>query len=285
MNSTIETQEWTATLTPDKPIFHLPMREIWRYRSLLWLFIKRDIVTLHKQTILGPLWFFIQPIISSVVLTIVMGRIANIPTDSIPPFLFFLSGTTIWFYFSNVLSRTNNTFGANAAIISKVYFPRLILPLGQTIVAMWFFVVQLVIFLGFYLFFYLKGSPIYPSYRVIIVPFLVIQTGLLGLGVGCLISALTTRFRDLQMAVAPGIQLWMYASCIFFPRSIVPENLQWLMSINPVVPIIEAFRFAMMGQGDVEIYQWLISLGITFIILAASIMEFGRAETTFADTV
>lgn len=285
MNSTAENQEWTALLTPDKPLFHLPIREIWKYRSLFWLFVKRDIVTLHKQTVLGPLWFFIQPIISSVVLTIVMGRIANISTDRIPPFLFFLSGTTIWYCFSNVLSRTTNTFGANAAIISKVYFPRLILPLAQTTVALWFFVVQLLIFLGFYAFFYLKGAPIHPSYRVIIVPFLVLQTGLLGLGVGCIISALTTRFRDLQMAVAPGIQLWMYGSCIFFPRSMVPENLQWLMTINPVVPIIEAFRFAMMGQGDVEIIQWLVSLGITLVILAVGIMEFGRAETTFADTV
>lgn len=285
MNSTAQNQEWTAVITPDKPLFHLPLREIWKYRGLLWLFIKRDIVTLHKQTILGPVWFFIQPIVSSVVLTIVMGRIANIPTDRIPPFLFFFSGTTIWYYFSNVLSRTNNIFSSNAAVISKVYFPRLILPIAQTVVAMWFFVVQLIIFLGFYLFFYLKGAPIYPSYRVVIVPFLIIQTGLLGFGVGCLISALTTRFRDLQMAVAPGIQLWMYASCIFFPRSIVPENLQWLMTINPMVPIIEAFRFAMMGQGEVEIYQWLVSLGITLVVLVVGIMEFGRAETTFADTV
>jgi len=285
MNSTAQTQEWTATITPEKPFFHLPLRDIWKYRGLLWLFIRRDIVTLHRQTVLGPVWFFIQPLVSSVVLTIVMGRIANIPTDRIPPFLFFLSGVTIWYYFANVFSRTCNTFSAGAAIMSKVYFPRLIVPLGQTVVAMWFFLIQLVIFVGFYVFFYLKGAPIYPSYRVVIVPFLILQTGFLAFGLGCLVSALSVRFFDLQMAVAPALQLMMYASCIFFPRSLVPENLQWLMSINPVVPIIEAFRFAVMGQGDVEIYQWLISLFLTFVIVIVGVMEFGRAETNFADTV
>ena len=285
MNSTAHNQEWTATITPEKPLFHLPLRDIWKYRGLLWLFIRRDIVALHKQTVLGPVWFFIQPLISSVVLTIVMGRIANIPTDRIPPFLFFLSGVTIWYYFANVFSRTCNTFSAGATIMSKVYFPRLVVPLGQMVVAMWFFLIQLVIFVGFYVFFYLKGAPIYPSYRVVIVPFLILQTGLLAFGLGCLVSAMSVRFFDLQMAVAPALQLLMYASCVFFPRSLVPENLQWLMSINPMVPIIEAFRFAVMGQGDVEIYQWLISLLLTFVILIVGVMEFGRAETNFADTV
>jgi lipopolysaccharide transport system permease protein len=285
MKSIAKSQEWTAVLTPDKPFFHLPIEEIWKYRGLLWLFIRRDIVTLHKQTVLGPVWFFIQPLISSVVLTIVMGRIANIPTERIPPFLFFLSGVTIWYYFSNVFTRTCNTFSAGAAIMSKVYFPRLIVPLGQTVVSLWFFMVQFLIFLGFYLFFYLKGAPIHPSYRVVIIPFLILQTGLLGFGLGCLVSALTVRFFDLQMAVAPALQLMMYASCIFFPRSLVPENLQWLMSINPMVPVIEAFRFAAMGQGDVEIYQWLVSFFLTLVIAFVGVIEFGRAEKNFADTV
>ena len=285
MNPTAKPQEWTAVITPDKPLFHIPFREIWQYRDLLFLFVRRDIVTMHKQTILGPLWFFIQPIISSVVFTVIFGRIAQIPTNQIPPFLFFLSGVTIWYYFSNVFSRTSNTFSANAGLITKVYFPRLILPLTQAAVAMWHFVIQFIIFLGFYFYFMYQGAPIHPSYRVIIVPFLILQAGLLGMGTGCLISALTTRFRDLQMAVAPGIQLWMYASCIFFPRSIVPDNLQWLMTLNPVVPIVEAFRFAMMGQGEVEIWQWLASLLITGIIFVVGIIEFGRSEKTMADTI
>jgi lipopolysaccharide transport system permease protein len=272
-------------IEPRGRLISLNLKELFSHGYLMRMFVRRDFVSAYKQTILGPIWFFIQPIIASVVLTVIFGRIAKIPTDQIPPFLFFLSGVTIWYYFSNVLTRTSNTFTGNAGLITKVYFPRLILPLSQSIVGMWHFLIQFVIFLGFYFFFLWKGAPIHPSYRVVIVPFLIIQAGLLGIGVGCLISALTTRFRDLQMAVAPGIQLWMYASCIFFPRSIVPENLQWLMTLNPVVPIVEAFRFAMMGQGQVEIWQWLASLALTLVILAAGLIEFGRAEKTMADTI
>ncbi len=284
MDNTKE-QTWTAVLTSKKPLFNIPVAELWKYRDLILLMVRRDLVTTNKQTILGPVWFFVQPLVSSVVFTIIFGRIANIPTDRIPPFLFFLSGVVIWYYFSNVLSRTASTFSTNADLFTKVYFPRLSIPLAQCIVGLWHFCVQFLIFLGFYFFFLLKGSPIHPSYRIIIVPFLIFQAGLLGLGTGLIVSSLTTRFKDLQLAVAPGIQLWMYSSCIFFPRSIVPDYLQWLMTINPVVPIIEAFRFVMMGQGEVEIWQWLVSLGITVAILFIGLVEFGRAEKTFADTI
>ena len=245
----------------------------------------RDFVSLHKQTIFGPLWYFVQPLISTVVYQIVFGNIARIPTNNIPPFLFYMSGIVIWYYFSACLSRTATTFSANSALFTKVYFPRLTMPIADCISNIWQFLIQLSIFLGFYLFFLAKGAPIHPSYRIIIIPFLVLQTALLGLGVGCLISALSTRFRDLQVAVAPMVQLWMYGSCIFYPRSIVPEYLQWLMTLNPVVPIIEGFRFALMGQGQVEIWQWLSSLAITFLLLLAGLIEFGRAEKTFADTI
>lgn len=276
---------WTAVLTSKKPLIEIPVRELWKYRDLIFLMVRRDLVATNKQTILGPLWFFIQPIVSSVVFTIIFGRIANLPTNQIPPFLFYLSGVTIWYYFSNVLSRTANTFSANAALFTKVYFPRLTVPIAQSLVGMWHFLIQLAIFLGFYLYFLFKGYPIHPSYRIIIIPFFILQAAMLGFGCGCLISALTTRFRDLQLAVAPGIQLWMYASCIFFPRSMVPDNLQWLMTLNPIVPIVEAFRFAMMGQGEVEVWQWLVSLVITVVIFFVGIIEFNRAEKTFADTI
>ena len=218
-------------------------------------------------------------------MTVVFGRIANIPTNEMPTFLFFMSGVTIWYYFSSVLSRTSNSFSANAHLFTKIYFPRLAVPIAQSLVAMWHFTIQFLIFIGFYLYFLMAGYPIVASYRVIIIPFLIIQSAMLGMGCGCLISALTTRFRDLQLAVAPAIQMWMYASCIFFPRSIVPDSLQWLMIVNPVVPIVEAFRFAIMGRGEVEIWQWLISVIMTIILFFVGIIEFGRAEKTFADTI
>lgn len=240
---------------------------------------------MHKQTIMGPLWYIVTPLVSTVVYQIVFGRIAKISTNEIPPFLFFMSGVVIWYYFSACLSKTSNTFLVNAALFTKVYFPRLTLPIASCLGNFWQFGIQLLIFLGFYFYFLMNGAPIHFSYRIIIIPVLIIQTALLGLGCGCLISALTTRFRDLQLAVAPGIQLWMYASCIFYPRSSVPDNLQWIMTLNPVVSIVETFRFAMMGQGQVEIWQWLISMGITLIVLLVGLVEFGRAEKTMADTI
>ena len=277
--------DWISEITPQKPLLHLPLAEIWRYRDLIFLTVWRDFISVYKQTIFGPLWYFAQPLVSTVVYQIIFGKIAQLPTNNIPPFLFYMSGIVIWYYFSGCLSRTSTTFSSNAALFTKVYFPRLTIPIAQCISNIWQFLIQLVIFLGFYLYFLAKGAPIHPSYRIIIIPFLVLQTALLGLGVGCLISALSTRFRDLQVAVAPAIQLWMYASCVFYPRSLVPENLQWLMNLNPIVPIIEGFRFALMGQGQVEIYQWLASLTVTAILLIIGLVEFGRAEKTFADTI
>jgi lipopolysaccharide transport system permease protein len=285
MPSSSSTQEWTSVLTSKKPLLNIPVREIWQYRDLMWLSIRRDFLAMHKQTIMGPLWYIIPPLVSTLVFQLVFGNIARIPTDQIPPFLFFMSGVMIWYYFSACLSKTSNTFSANAGLFTKVYFPRLTIPIANCLGNVWQFLVQFLIFLGFYFFFLFKGAPIHFSYRVIIIPALIIQAGLLGLGMGCLISALTTRFRDLQLAVAPGIQLWMYASCIFYPRSVVPDYLQWIMTINPVVPLVESFRFAIMGQGQVEIWQWLVSLGITFVILIVGLIEFGRAEKTMADTI
>lgn len=276
---------WVSEVTPKKPLLHLPLLEIWQYRDLIALTIWRDFVSLHKQTIFGPFWYFVQPLISTVVYQVVFGSIARLPTNSIPPFLFYMSGIVIWYYFSACVSKTSNTFSANSALFTKVYFPRLAIPIAQCISNIWQFLIQLLIFLGFYIYFLTKGAPIHASYRIIIIPFLIFQTALLGLGIGILISALSTRFRDLQVAVAPMLQLWMYASCIFYPRSMVPDYLQWLMTLNPIVPIIESFRFALMGQGQVEIYQWLTSLAITIAIFLLGVMEFGRSEKTFADTI
>jgi lipopolysaccharide transport system permease protein len=234
---------------------------------------------------MGPLWYFVQPLISTVVYQVIFGSILKISTDQIPPFLFFMSGIVIWYYFSSCLSRTSASFTANANLYTKVYFPRLALPIAQIISSAWQVIIQLTIFLGFYLFFLWKGAPIHFSYRVIIIPILIVQTALLGLGFGCWVAALTTRFRDLQLAVPPFIQLWMYASCIFYPLSSAPANLQKILIFNPIVPIVESFRFAMMGQGKIEIWQWLVSVVVTAVVLMVGLIEFGRAEKTMADTI
>jgi len=278
-------QEWTAVVTSKKPLFSLPVRELWAYRDMIMLMIRRDIIATFKQTILGPLWFIIQPVISSVVFTIIFSDIGRIPTNGIPPFLFYLSGNLIWYYFSACLTSTSQTFRANASLFNRVYFPRLAVPLAQLAVNFWSLAIQAVIFLCFYVYFYWTGAELFPSYRIVIIPALIAQAALLGLGVGCLISALTTRYRDLQIAVAPGIQLWMYASCVFYPLSIVPEPWQSLMVLNPIVPLIEAFRFSLMGQGQVEVWQWLVSLAMTLVLLVVGLVEFSRAERTMADTI
>ncbi|MBE2179091.1 MAG: ABC transporter permease [Chthoniobacterales bacterium] len=278
-------QTWSAIVTPDKPLFNLPFREIWEYRDLILLSVHRDLVAIHRQTVMGPLWYFIQPLISTLVYQVIFGSIVGVPTDKIPPFLFFMSGIVIWYYFSTCFSRTSTVLTSNSGLFTKVYFPRLALPISQVLSSIWQFLIQFGIFLGFYLFFLWKGAPIEFSYRVVILPFLVLQTALLGLGCGCWVAAVTTRFRDLQMAVPPFLQMWMYASCILFPLSMASPAIQNILILNPMVPIVESFRFAMMGQGQVEIWQWLVSVVVTLLILVVGLISFNRAEKTMADTI
>lgn len=275
----------TTHISPRKPLIDVNIKEIWRYRDLIMLSVRRDFIATHKQTILGPLWFIIQPLITTVAFGVIFRGIARLPTDGIPPFMFYMSGIVLWYFFSACLTKSSQTFSANAALFTKVYFPRLTIPVAQMISNGWQLLIQLGIFLGFYLFFFFKGAPMQPNFRVIIIPALIIQMGLLGLGCGLMIASVTTRIKDLQMAVAPAIQLWMYASCVFFPLSLVPPEYQWLMSLNPIVPIIETFRFAVMGRGETEIYRWLISVGVTAIILVLGLISFSRSEKTFADTI
>lgn len=285
MSTSATKQKWTAVITARRPFFDIPWMEIWKYRDLIFLNVHRDIVSLHRQTVLGPLWYFIQPIISTLVYQIIFGKIMGVPTDRIPPFLFFMSGIVIWYYFSACFTKNSSILTSNTALLTKVYFPRLCMPIAVVIGNVWQFLIQLGIFACFYFFFLIKGAPIHFSYRVIILPFLVVQTALLGLGLGCLVAALTTRYRDLQMIVAPLLQMWMYASCVIFPLSSVPPPWQHILVLNPMVPIIECFRFAIMGQGQVEIWQWLLSVFETAIILVAGLVLFNRAEKTMADTI
>jgi lipopolysaccharide transport system permease protein len=247
--------------------------------------VRRDFIATYKQTVLGPIWFLLQPLFTTIIFTIVFGRIARISTDAIPAPLFYLGGLVMWQYFADCLNKTSNTFANNAALFGKVYFPRLVVPVSVVITNLLTFTIQFTLFLGFLCFFMAKGAPVGPNFRVIVLPVLIVLMAALGLGAGCLVSALTTRYRDLSVAVNFGVQLWMYGSAVVYPLSNIPHEWRWLLVMNPMVPIIEAFRFAFLGAGVVEIWQLGIGAVMCFLILFAGIITFNHVEKTFADTV
>lgn len=280
-----ENENWTTILEPSRGWFNLNLKELWYYRDLIALFVRRDFVAVYKQTILGPLWFLIQPIFSTIVFTVIFGRIANIPTDGIPPMLFYMAGIVSWNYFSSCLTATSNTFVSNAIIFGKVYFPRLAVPFSVIIVNMFTFVIQFALFLCFMFYFYWKGAPVYPSVWVVLTPLLILQMGILGLGVGIIVSSLTTKYRDLTFVVGFGAQLWMYATPIVYPMSQIPERWQWVYALNPMASVIETFRYAFLGSGSVKLAQLSVSVCMTIFILGLGIILFSRIEKTFMDTV
>ena len=274
-------------ITPYRGWFDLNLYEIWRYRDLLWIFVKRDFTTFYKQTILGPLWFFIQPLISTIVFTVIFNRVAGIPTDEIPPFLFYMSGIIAWNYFSSCLTSTSGTFTTNAGLFGKVYFPRVIVPLSTVVSGLFRFGVQLLMFLGFY-FYYLKLGKyqINPSVQILLfLPILIIQMAMLGQGLGMIISSLTTKYRDLNYLVSFGTQLMMYASPIVYPLSVVPENYKLYILANPMTPVIEGFRQAFIGKGVLEINLLIYSTVFSLITFLIGLLVFNKIEKNFIDTV
>ena len=277
--------EWSTIITPHRGWLEVRWRELWQYRDLIYLFVRRDFVGTYKQTVLGPIWFFLQPIFTTIVFTVVFGKIAKISTDALPPPLFYLSGIVMWHYFADCLNKTSSTFTSNAGIFGKVYFPRLVVPISTVITSLITFAIQFVLFLSLLAFFKIQGAPVYPNYRIIILPFLLLMMASLGLGVGCLVSSLTTRYRDLAVAVGFGVQLWMYASAVVYPLSEIPAEWRWLLVLNPMVPIIESFRFAFLGSGVVEIWQIAMGAGVCLLVLLGGILTFNHVEKTFSDTV
>ena len=279
--------EYKIVITPKRGFFDLQLADLWNYRDLLFLFVKRDFKTFYKQTILGPLWFFIQPLITTLVFTVIFNRVAKIPTDEIPPNLFYMSGIIAWNYFSSCLMLTSSTFTSNAAIFGKVYFPRIIVPLSNVISALAKFIVQLIMFLGFYFYYIVTGNDqIAPKFETLIfIPLMILQMALLGQGLGMIISSMTTKYRDLSYLVSFGTQLLMYASPIVYPLSVVPEKYKILIIANPMTPIIEGFRQAFIGQGSFQISMFLVSLSITIATFLVGIIIFNRVEKSFIDTV
>ena len=280
-----ETETYAHSITAKNSLFDLRLREIWQYRDLLVLFVRRDFVAKYKQTILGPVWFFIQPIFQTAVLAIVFGRMAGLSTDGVPPILFYLAGITAWNYFSNCLRSTSNTFAANASLFGKVYFPRVVTPLSVVISNLIQFGIGLLLFLLLYAYFALTGSQFRCNSMVTLIPLLVVLMGFMGLGLGMLISALTTKYRDLQYLVDFGVQLLMYGTPVIIPLSAVPEKYKATILINPMTGIIETFKYGFFGTGT---FSWgLIGYSTAFTIVAflGGLLIFNKTEKNFMDTV
>ena len=281
----MEQENWTTIIKPKTGWFDINLKELIQYKDLIIMFVKRDFKTMYKQTILGPLWIIINPLMTTLMYTIVFGNIANIPTDGMPQIVFYMLGTTVWTYFSSCLTKTSSTFTANAAIFGKVYFPRLVTPISTVISGLINFGVQFLMFLGFMAYFMIKGSPIEPNWWILITPLLLVQLAALALGFGIIISSMTTKYRDLAVLVTFGVQLWMYATPVVYPASQIGGKLKTLMMLNPVSPIVESFRYAFLGSGSIPWNYLGISVLTTLVVLFAGVVLFSRVEKTFMDTV
>jgi lipopolysaccharide transport system permease protein len=284
MENNIE-QNWTTIIKPQSSLLSLNLKDLWRYRDLIKMFIIRDFVTFYKQTILGPLWFIIQPLFTSFMFTFIFGTVAQISTDGIPPMLFYMAGIINWAYFSESLTKTSDTFIANAGVFGKVYFPRLTVPASVVIATMIRYIIQFGIFLVVYFIFMLKGFDFKPNWMILLTPVLLLYMAIMSFGFGIWISSLTTKYRDLRFALPFFVQLWMYATPVVYPLSLIPEKYKLFIILNPIVPVMEIFRMGYLGAGTVDLTQILISIGITFFILITGIILFNRIEKTFMDTV
>jgi len=280
-----QTENWDLVVKPLNKWYDLRLKEILRYKDLLLLFVRRDFVSVYKQTILGPIWFFIQPIITSITFTVIFGNLARISTDGIPPILFYMSGITLWNYFSDTLTKTSDTITANANIFGKVYFPRMIVPLSVVLSNLIKFSVQLLLFLSVWIYFLIVKDSVHPTIYLLLVPFLILLMGFLGLAFGIIISSMTTKYRDLKFLVVFGVQLLMYASPIVYPLSIVPEKYRIFILANPVTSIIETFKFAFLGIGDFNIWHLGYSLIFTIVLFFMGLVIFHKVEKSFMDTV
>ena len=280
-----KSQTWSLEIKPSRGVLDIPFREIWEYRDLLFLLVRRDFVAMYKQTILGPLWFVIQPVLTTLVFTVIFGNIAKISTDGLPHVLFYLAGITCWSYFSDSLTKTSETFSQNAKIFGKVYFPRIIVPLSIVVSNLFKLGIQFVIFLIFLMYYWISGDLVHPNVLALIFPFLIILMGGIGLSMGMIISSLTTKYRDLRFLLAFAVQLLMYATPVIYPVSALPEKYATIILVNPIAPIIETFRLGFLGQGNFDISSLLYSFSFMIVSLIVAIIIFNKVEKNFMDTV
>ena len=279
-------KEWTMIIRPQEKLWKVNLKEIWDYRDLIELFVKRNIVVQYKQTILGPLWYLIQPVLTVIMNMVVFGGIAHMSTDGIPQALFYMAGNVCWFYFSDCLNQTSNTFVANQGMFGKVYFPRMVVPISTVMSNLLRFGIQLLLFVAIWIYFFASGSDIHLTWTILLVPILVVMLAGLGLGFGILISSMTTKYRDLTILFTFVVQLWMYATPIVYPISMVTnETLHTIIMLNPMTSIIEAFKYATLGQGY---FSWG-ALGYSFafmsILMLWGIIIFNKVQRSFMDTV
>lgn len=281
---------WDTVIRPKKGWFDIDIKGLIQYRDLIWLLVKRNFTVLYRQTILGPAWVIIQPMLTTLIFTVVFGGIADLPTDGVPKFLFYMAGSITWHYFSACLTTTANTFVQNRNLFGKVYFPRLCMPLSTVCSELINFFVQFALFLVFVAYYALRpNSSVQPNWALVaLTPLLLAQLGLLGLGFGVIVSALTTKYRDLAMLVSFGTQLWMYATPVTYPSSMIAQKFPQLLNLymlNPITPVIELFRAAYLGVADYSLKYNLVSLGVTLLVVAVGVILFSHTEKTFMDTV
>ncbi len=279
-------ETWDLIITPSRNFFDLKLREVWHYRDLLFLFVRRDIVSFYKQTILGPFWYFVQPIFTTLVFTFIFGNLAELSTDEIPKPLFYLAGITCWNYFSDCFIKTSTVFKDNASIFGKVYFPRVITPLSIVISNLLRFGIQMIIFLIMFCYYIFIGHQFTLSYSIFLFPIFIILMGMQGLGLGMLITALTTKYRDLSYLVTFGVQLIMYATTVIYPlSSVVGKSTYWIIALNPVTYIIEGIRSGLLGVGYLSFNSFIYSVVVSFLILISGFIIFNKVERNFVDTI
>ena len=279
---------WLFEITPKNKFFSLNLKEIWQYRDLLILFVKRDVVTVYKQTVLGPLWYLIQPLFTSITFTIIFNNLAGIDTGTVPPFLFNLAGITVWNYFTACLTGTSNTFGAYAGIFGKVYFPRLIVPISIVISNLIKFGIQFLLFIIFYIYYYYQGAAISINGATVFFPLLIALMGILGLGLGMFISSLVTKYRDFSNLIGFGVQLLMYLSAVMYPMALIAAKLPsygWLVQYNPLAYIIETTRYMLLNVGHISIWGLGYTFLVTVVVFLVGVLIFNKTEKSFIDTV
>ncbi|ANE53625.1 ABC transporter permease [Flavisolibacter tropicus] len=281
----MEQEQWTEIIEPRTHLLDLRLRELWRYRDLVMMFVRRDFVSNYKQTILGPLWFFLQPLLTTLTFVLIFGQIAQLSTDGLPMILFYLAGVTVWNYFSETLNKTATVFKDNAQMFGKVYFPRLTMPFSIVVSNLVRFLIQFTLFLIVWVYYLIKKDAVHPNYLVVLTPFLVIMMGLLALGLGMIISAMTTKYKDLIFLLTFGVQLLMYATPVIYPLSSLSDKYKWLILANPMSSIVETFRYAFLGSGTFNWGYLGYSFIATIIILLVGTIVFNKVEKSFTDTV
>jgi len=278
-------EKWDLEIHPKNSLLKLNLSEMWHHRDLVLMFVKRDFSTVYKQTILGPLWFFIQPILTTLMFSVVFGSIAKLPTDGIPQVLFYLSGITIWNYFSDCLISTSDTFIKNSNIFGKVYFPRLVVPISVVISNLMKLGVQMSLFLVVYFYYLITSDKIHPNSILFLFPLLIVVMGIMGLGSGLIISALTTKYRDLRFLITFGVQLLMYATPVIYPLSSITSQKRWIMELNPMTAVIETFKYGFLGKGTFSVMSLVISAVVSILLLLIGVFIFNKVEKKFMDIV